>query len=192
MYKRQPVRERWQVFLFGRLVLCGFRRQDVPAQVLLKLEGELVILLQTVEIGVGGGLFFLLLNDADSDVGAMIAHTLGIVQQIIEDEAELDGALAALEPPDVTAADLLRKEVHSFLQRFHLPGHLGIVRLEAEMCIRDRSRSMGVDSTERPTPAGSARMAMSRKAEEMMRSASAWSFRASAAAAKGIRLMVTG
>ena len=93
-----PVRERWQGFLFGRLVLCGFRRQDVPAQVLLKLEGELVILLQTVEIGVGGGLFFLLLNDADSDVGAMIAHTLGIVQQIIEDETELDGALAALEP----------------------------------------------------------------------------------------------
>ena len=99
-----PVRERWQGFLFGRLVLCGFRRQDVPAQVLLKLEGELVILLQTVEIGVGGGLFFLLLNDADRDVGAMIAHTLGIVQQIVEDEAELDGALAALEPPDVTAA----------------------------------------------------------------------------------------
>ena len=97
-----PVRERWQGFLFGRLVLCGFRRQDVPAQVLLKLEGELVILLQTVEIGVGGGLFFLLLNDADRDVGAMIAHTLGIVQQIVEDEAELDGALAALEPPDVT------------------------------------------------------------------------------------------
>ena len=41
---------------------------------------------------------------------------------------------------------------------------------------------MGVDSTESPTPAGRARMAMSRKAEEMMRSASAWSFRASAAA----------
>ena len=48
-----PVRERWQGFLFGRLVLCGFRRQDVPAQILLKLEGELIILLQTVEIGVG-------------------------------------------------------------------------------------------------------------------------------------------
>ena len=77
-----PARERWQGFLFGRLVLCGFRRQDVPAQILLKLEGELVILLQTVEIGVGGGLFFLLLNDADRDVGAMIAHTLGIVQRI--------------------------------------------------------------------------------------------------------------
>ena len=79
----------------------------------------------------GGGLFFLLLNDADSDVGAMVAHTLGIVQQIVEDEAELDGALAALEPPDVTAADLLREKVHSLLQRFHLPSHLGIVRLEA-------------------------------------------------------------
>ena len=43
----------------------------------------------------GGGLFFLLLNDADSDVGAMIAHTLGIVQQIIEDETELDGRFGA-------------------------------------------------------------------------------------------------
>ena len=59
-------------------------------------------------------------------------------------------------------------------------------------CMGSMSRSMGVDSTESPTPAGRARMAMSRKAEEMMRSASAWSFRASAAAAKGIRLMVTG
>lgn len=78
-----PVRERWQGFLFGRLVLCGFRRQDVPAQVLLKLEGELV---SSSDCGDrrGSGLFFLLLNDADSDVGAMIAHTLGIVQQIIE------------------------------------------------------------------------------------------------------------
>ena len=30
-----PARERWQGFLFGRLVLRNFRRQDVPAQVLL-------------------------------------------------------------------------------------------------------------------------------------------------------------
>ena len=52
-----PARERWQGFLFGRLVLRNFRRQDVPAQVLLKLEGELVILLQTVEIGVEAACF---------------------------------------------------------------------------------------------------------------------------------------
>ena len=31
----------------------------------------------------------------------------------------------------MTAADLLREKVHSLLQRFHLPSHLGIVRLEA-------------------------------------------------------------
>ena len=35
-------------------------------------------------------------------------------------------------------------------------------------------------------------MAMSRKAEEMMRLAPSWSFLATAAAAKGMRLMVTG
>ena len=41
-------------------------------------------------------------------------------------------------------------------------------------------------------PAGRARMAMMRKAEEMIRSAPAWSCRARAAAANGIKLMVTG
>ena len=51
---------------------------------------------------------------------------------------------------------------------------------------------MGVDSTLRPMPAGRAKMAMSRKAEEMMRLAPLLSPRARAAAAKGIRLMVTG
>ena len=51
---------------------------------------------------------------------------------------------------------------------------------------------MGVDSTLSPTPQGRARMAMRRKAEEMIRSASRWSRRARAAAATGIRLMVTG
>ena len=54
------------------------------------------------------------------------------------------------------------------------------------------SRIMGVDSTERPTPAGIASTAMIRKAEEIMRSALAVSRWAMAAAAKGIRLMVTG
>ena len=51
---------------------------------------------------------------------------------------------------------------------------------------------IGVDSTLSPTPQGRAKMAMSRKAEEMIRSVSRWSFRAKAAAATGIRLMVTG
>ena len=39
---------------------------------------------------------------------------------------------------------------------------------------------------------GMSTLDVDRKAEEMIRSASAWSFRARAAAAKGIRLMVTG
>ena len=51
---------------------------------------------------------------------------------------------------------------------------------------------IGVESTESPTPAGMASTAMMRKAEEMMRSALAVSRWAMAAAAKGIRLMVTG
>ena len=51
---------------------------------------------------------------------------------------------------------------------------------------------MGVERTLRPMPAGRARMAMMRKAEEMIRSAPAWSCRARAAAANGIKLMVTG
>ena len=51
---------------------------------------------------------------------------------------------------------------------------------------------MGVASTLRPIPAGNARMAMIRKAEETMRLAEALSCRARAAAAKGTRLMVTG
>ncbi len=54
------------------------------------------------------------------------------------------------------------------------------------------STIMGVDSTDSPIPAGSARMAISRKAEEMIRSAPPWSPLARAAAAKGIRLIVTG
>ena len=45
---------------------------------------------------------------------------------------------------------------------------------------------MGVDSTLSPTPQGKARMAIRRKAEEMIRSASRWSRRARAAAAQAL------
>ena len=72
-----------------------------------------------------------LFDDADGDVGAVVADTLEIVQQIVEHKAQLDGALAGLQAADVAAADLVGQAVHGLLQRFHLLGGDGVILPEA-------------------------------------------------------------
>ena len=114
----------------GSRLRC-FRRKGIAFQILLEPDGEFAVFLHVVEVGVGSNVAVPLFDDADGDVGAVVADTLEIVQQIVEHKAQLDGALAGLQAADVAAADLVGQAVHGLLQRFHLLGGDGVILPEA-------------------------------------------------------------
>ena len=62
------------------------------------------------------GVVLPLLHDADGDVGAVVGYPFQIRQQVVQDKAQLDGALPALEAVDVPGPDLVGETVDGLLQ----------------------------------------------------------------------------
>ena len=63
-------------------------------------------------------------------MGAVAGHTLKIVDAVVEDEAHLQGAHAALQPPDMAQLHPLQHGADDLLQGLHLPGQAGVLLLQ--------------------------------------------------------------
>ena len=69
-------------------------------------------------------------DDAAGDVGAVVGGAFQIREQVGEDEARLDAALALLHSQDVARAHLLFERVDDLLERLDLRGDGRIMALE--------------------------------------------------------------
>ena len=66
-------------------------------------------------------------DDADGDIGAVVGDALEVGQQVVQDKAQLDGALPGLQPADMAHPDLLDQLVNGLLQRLHLFRSHGVI-----------------------------------------------------------------
>ena len=109
----------------ARYFLC--LGQTVFCQIPVQPGGKALVHLKTADISVGVQVVRLAFDDTDGDVGAVVGDALEVGQQVIENKAQLNGALSRLEPVDVAHLDLLNELVDGLLQRLHLPGGHGVV-----------------------------------------------------------------